>query len=192
MDERAGDLDALAHALRVRADRPIGGVGQGRPCAIAAGGASASGRLCNFALSRTNSRPVRKARPLRAPARARGAVDGGVSHARLPGDWTVPADGRSRPGEQVQQRVLPAPFGPSSPVTPGPSANETSLTATTLPYQRETWSSAIAGGGSPAAAGAAGSGVAASRRSRRVVTPRSAGSGGWSDADDADRRRRAT
>ncbi len=40
---------------------------------------------------------------------------------------------------------LPAPFGPSRPVTPGPSANEMSLTATTLPYQRETWSTASAG-----------------------------------------------
>ena len=32
---------------------------------------------------------------------------------------------------------LPAPFGPRRPVTPGPSTNEMSLTATTLPYQRE-------------------------------------------------------
>ncbi len=35
---------------------------------------------------------------------------------------------------------LPAPLGPSSPVTPGPSRIVTSLTATTLPNQRETWS----------------------------------------------------
>ena len=34
--------------------------------------------------------------------------------------------------------VLPAPLGPSSPVTPGPMVSETSLTATTLPNQRET------------------------------------------------------
>ncbi len=34
--------------------------------------------------------------------------------------------------------VLPAPFGPSSPVTPGRRVMVTSLTATTLPYQRET------------------------------------------------------
>ena len=44
---------------------------------------------------------------------------------------------------------LPAPFGPSSPVIPGPSANEMSLTATTLPYQRDTsWSSTRAFGSS--------------------------------------------
>ena len=33
---------------------------------------------------------------------------------------------------------LPAPFGPSRPVTPGRASNVTSLTATTLPYQRDT------------------------------------------------------
>src|SRR4026208_1616607 len=33
---------------------------------------------------------------------------------------------------------LPAPFGPSSPVTPPSSLKLMSLTATTLPYQRET------------------------------------------------------
>ena len=33
---------------------------------------------------------------------------------------------------------MPAPFGPSSPVTPAPSSNEIPLTATTFPYQRET------------------------------------------------------
>jgi len=34
--------------------------------------------------------------------------------------------------------VLPAPFGPSSPVMPGMMSNVTSLTATTLPNQRDT------------------------------------------------------
>ena len=34
--------------------------------------------------------------------------------------------------------VLPAPFGPSSPVTPGPSVIVMSLTATTLPYHLDT------------------------------------------------------
>ena len=34
--------------------------------------------------------------------------------------------------------VFPAPFGPSRPVMPGRTSNETSLTATTLPNQRET------------------------------------------------------
>src|SRR5258706_12396335 len=35
--------------------------------------------------------------------------------------------------------VLPAPFGPSNPVTPAPSAMLMSLTATTLPYHLDTW-----------------------------------------------------
>ncbi len=42
---------------------------------------------------------------------------------------------------------LPAPFGPRRPVTPGPSTNEMSLTATTLPYQRETPRSSTAAPG---------------------------------------------
>ena len=35
---------------------------------------------------------------------------------------------------------LPAPFGPSNPVIPGPIVIDTSLTATTLPNQRDTLS----------------------------------------------------
>src|SRR3954453_11351079 len=38
---------------------------------------------------------------------------------------------------------LPAPFGPRSPVIPAPRAKLMSLTATTLPYQRDTRSSTI-------------------------------------------------
>ena len=53
--------------------------------------------------------------------------------------------------------LFPAPFGPSNPVMPGPRANETSLTATTLPYQRETWSTCIAG--TTGGAGTTGSGA---------------------------------
>ena len=74
---------------------------------------------------------------------------------------------------------------------PGPSAIETSLTATTLPYQRETWSTSIVGwnggDGRPAArcAGAAatgGAGRAGVSSCRRAV----AVAGG--DADDVTRR----
>ena len=39
---------------------------------------------------------------------------------------------------------LPAPFGPSRPVTPGPMVIVMSLTATTLPYQRDTLPSSMA------------------------------------------------
>ncbi len=62
---------------------------------------------------------------------------------------------------------LPAPFGPSRPVTPGPRANEMSLTATTLPYQRETWSSASAGTTVAAGAGPAARSRGRQRRGRR-------------------------
>src|SRR6476620_10712796 len=46
----------------------------------------------------------------------------------------LPADGRSRPVSILKVVDFPAPFGPSSPVTPGPSWNDTSATATTSPY----------------------------------------------------------
>ena len=55
--------------------------------------------------------------------------------------------------------VFPAPFGPSSPVTPAPRANVMSLTATTLPYQRDTPSRTSAAVGPPAGAPAVGSGA---------------------------------
>src|SRR5215203_3858105 len=46
----------------------------------------------------------------------------------------VPDEGRSRPVSILKVVDLPAPFGPSSPVTPGPTWKETSATATTSPY----------------------------------------------------------
>ena len=46
--------------------------------------------------------------------------------------------------------VLPAPLGPSRPVTPGPSVKETPFTATTFPYQRETSATSTAASGVPA------------------------------------------
>ena len=53
----------------------------------------------------------------------------------------MPDDGARNPPIMWMSVDFPAPFGPSSPVTPGPTFIETSLTATTLPYQRETFSS---------------------------------------------------
>jgi hypothetical protein len=41
--------------------------------------------------------------------------------------------------------VLPAPFGPNNPVMPGITSNVTSLTATTLPNQRDTPCTRITG-----------------------------------------------
>src|SRR5690606_41743896 len=54
---------------------------------------------------------------------------------------SVPADGTVKPLIMPMSVDLPAPLGPSRPVTPGPTVIDTSLTATTLPYQRDTASS---------------------------------------------------
>ena len=52
----------------------------------------------------------------------------------------MPADGARKPDIRAMRVVLPAPLGPSRPVTPGRTVIEMPLTATTLPYQREAWS----------------------------------------------------
>ena len=77
---------------------------------------------------------------------------------------------------------LPAPLGPSSPVTPGPRANDTSLSATTLPYQRETWSTASAAGVAAAATGPSTGGTGSRLGATGgvgTVTFGSLGSAGW-------------
>ncbi len=53
----------------------------------------------------------------------------------------MPADGARKPAIMLISVDLPAPFGPSRPVTPASRRMVTSLTATTLPYQRETCAS---------------------------------------------------
>jgi hypothetical protein len=54
-----------------------------------------------------------------------------------------PREGGRNPAAMCSRVDLPAPFGPSRPVTPGPIAIVMSLIATTLPYQRETWLSSM-------------------------------------------------
>src|SRR5262245_2075780 len=95
----------------------------------------------------------------------------GVCQGDRPATVTVPADGRSSPEIRCSRVDLPAPLGPRRPVTPAPSWIEMSLTATTLPYQRDTWSSEMAG----AVGGATGS---ADAPAAGVVTPRSPDTGG--------------
>ena len=56
-----------------------------------------------------------------------------------------PRDGGRKPAIMCMIVDLPAPFGPSRPVTPGSMDMVTSLTATTLPYQRDTLRSSIVG-----------------------------------------------
>ena len=54
-----------------------------------------------------------------------------------PNSSTSPWEGWSSPQMAFRVVVLPAPLGPSSPVTPGPSSNDRSATATTSPYHLE-------------------------------------------------------
>src|SRR5262245_2423127 len=61
----------------------------------------------------------------------------GWRHVGSPSSVTVPRDGGRKPAIMCSTVVLPAPFGPSRPVIPGPSDIVTSLTATTLPSHRD-------------------------------------------------------
>src|ERR1700741_3313994 len=89
----------------------------------------------------------------------------GSRQAGRPSIRTLPDEGFSRPASRCSSVDLPAPFGPRSPVIPAPIAKLMSLTATTLPYQRETRSTTSgaegtsdrgAGGGAAAATGPGG------------------------------------
>src|SRR3954466_2359799 len=67
----------------------------------------------------------------------------GSCQAGRPAISTRPDDGRRSPASRWSRVDLPAPFGPSRPVIPAPMLNVMSLTATTLPYQRDTRSRTI-------------------------------------------------
>src|SRR3954453_2592066 len=63
---------------------------------------------------------------------------------------TRPDDGRRSPASMWRSVDLPAPLGPRRPVIPAAIPKLMSLTATTLPYHRETRSRRIGGDGSAA------------------------------------------
>ncbi len=67
----------------------------------------------------------------------------GLRQMAMPSSVTVPDEGGKKPLIMASRVVLPAPFGPKRPVTPGPIVMVTSLTATTLPNQRETPASSM-------------------------------------------------
>src|SRR5690349_20107335 len=93
----------------------------------------------SLALASTNSLPVRKPCTLsRSLTRPRLRYTSGLRHVGAPSTVSVPREGARNPDIMCSRVVLPAPFGPSRPVTPGPSVMVTSLTATTMPYHRET------------------------------------------------------
>ena len=151
MDERRGELGPLAHALRVGAHRAVARRRSSSTVAIARSVAGRgvrhtlevgvepdelrAGQVARHRLAlrdeahvrdrrtdrRTSGRPVD---PGGAGRRARAARTGGAAGSTC----------RRRSVRAARSR-------------PGPRANEMSLTATTLPYQRETWSSSMAGAG---------------------------------------------
>jgi hypothetical protein len=61
-----------------------------------------------------------------------------LRHTWSPSSVTAPVEGAKKPAIMWIKVDLPAPLGPSSPVTPGPIRMVTSLTATTFPNQRDT------------------------------------------------------
>ncbi len=61
-----------------------------------------------------------------------------MSRTGSPKTVTVPVEVAARPVIIRSSVVFPAPFGPRSPVMPGITSKVISLTATTLPNQRET------------------------------------------------------
>src|SRR5215831_11050476 len=67
----------------------------------------------------------------------------GLRQLAAPPTVSSPRDGARNPEIMCSMVDFPAPFGPSRPVTPGPIVIVMSLTATTLPYQRETLRSSI-------------------------------------------------
>src|SRR5260370_20166527 len=96
-----------------------------------------------------------------------------------------PRDGGRKPAIRCSRVDLPAPFGPSRPVTPGPMVIVMSLTATTLPYQRDTLRSSmvvmlcspLASGALLGAAFPRRSSLAPQSRRRRAPPARSCGTG---------------
>src|SRR5579862_6444684 len=62
----------------------------------------------------------------------------GLRQDGFPATVSSPFEGARNPAIMCRIVDLPAPLGPSSPVTPGPIDMVMSLTATTLPYQRLT------------------------------------------------------
>src|SRR5664280_2115228 len=98
-----------------------------------------------------------------------------------PSTLTFPADGRSRPATRWSSVLLPAPFGPRRPVTPGSRLNVMSLTATTLPYHFATALTSTVGGAPTV--------LTSGRVAPSWLMPRSAGSAGpgrraWHGDDD--------
>ena len=117
-----GDLDPLAHALRVGPDRPVGRAGEidgvDRRAAAAAGIRQAletRGELDELAAGQEG------VDGLALGDEPDVAVDRRVAPGRPAArSSTRPDDGRAGPASMCRRVDLPAPFGPSRPVIPAP------------------------------------------------------------------------
>ena len=142
--ERGGDLGPLAHALAEAVDAPIGDVEQAdRPSAAsgAPGRRPGAGRRCS---ARTAGRSAPPA-PLRPRARGpcrRWTRRSGAGRGPRRGPALVDADRAVIARISV---VLPAPFGPSRPVTPGPNEQLSSDSATFAPNHTDTSATSTVG-----------------------------------------------
>ena len=98
-----------------------------------------SGRPCSRAESVTNSRAVSGSKtPSCWGTRPISRVTPESARGSRPSTRTVPFDGRASPQSMRNIVDLPAPFGPSSAVTPGPTSKLTSETATSGPNHFDT------------------------------------------------------
>ena len=120
VDERSGDLDPLAHALGVGADRR-GPAASSRPTRL---DRRSRGRVAvGQALQPGVEADVLEAGQERVDGLAFRhqpdlAVDRRIACGLRPRTRTVPADGARKPASMWSRVVLPAPLGPSRPVTP--------------------------------------------------------------------------
>ena len=149
VDERGGETRALAHAARVPAQLPVLRLREGD--GLHGLRRRRRARIGHALEPRAQLDELAPGEEVVHRLVLRHVADPAVEGARSRG-WarrtllTCPWDGAVRPAIVRSSVVLPAPFGPSSAVTPGSTASDTSLTATTPPNHFDTASTAIVGG----------------------------------------------
>jgi hypothetical protein len=136
VEQSLSQFDPLTHAFRVAGQRPVSPVGSCRPRPTSlsalprrprreahAGGPSAARTAVRTSLRRRH----------RHPGNIRCASLADARQASRPHTRTRPKPGRSCPVSSRISVLLPAPFGPTSPVIPGSSRSVTSFKAITGP-----------------------------------------------------------
>ena len=143
--QRGGHLDPLPHALGVGRDPPVLRVGHLHDVDGPARGRGPGRAACAAGRwpGRTPARSGTRTPSRRSGTRPTGGRCPGCASWPAPPTVISPRDGARKPAIMCSSVDLPAPFGPSRPVTPGPMLIVMSLTATTLPYQRDTLRSSI-------------------------------------------------